>query len=49
MTGYIKNIYLNTPLKQYKYFRLRLEDTPKEIVIEYKLQKKSILDVYIYL
>ena len=49
MTGDIKNFYLNTPFKLYEYVCLQLEDIPEEIVIEYKLQKKSILDGYIYL
>ena len=36
MTGGTKNVYLNTPLKQFDYVHLRLEDIPEEIVTEYK-------------
>ena len=34
MTVDITNFYLNTPLKQYEYVWLQLEEIPEEIVTE---------------
>ena len=45
----IKNVYLNMPLKRHKYLQIRLTDIPKEIVNEYKLHEKVMLDEYVYL
>ena len=39
MKWYIKNFYLNTPIKRYKYVRLQLEDSRKEIVTEKSYNK----------
>ena len=48
MTGDLK-VYLNTPLKRYEYVQLKLEDTPKEILEEYKLKEKATSEGYVYL
>ena len=33
----IKYLYLNTPMKRYKYMRLKLAELPEDFVNEYKL------------
>ena len=48
MTREINIFYPSTPLKWYEYVRLRLEDIPKEILTEYKLQHKANPDSYVY-
>jgi hypothetical protein len=35
----IEDCYLNTPMKRYKYMRLKLADIPEEIIEEYKLRE----------
>ena len=37
MTIDIKDIYFNTPMKRYKYMRLKLAELPEDFVNEYKL------------
>ncbi len=37
MTMDIKDFYLNTPMAQYEYMRLRLADMPEDIIVHYKL------------
>ena len=49
MTGDVKNFYLNTPLKRYEYVRLKLEEIPEEIIVEYKLREKATAEGYVYL
>jgi hypothetical protein len=44
----IKDFYLNTPMKRYKYMRLKLSNIPKEIQIEYKLGEITTSDGYVY-
>ncbi len=44
----IKDFYLNTPTKQYKYMRLKLSVISEKILIEYKLCEIATLDGYVY-
>jgi hypothetical protein len=44
----VKDFYLNTPMKQYEYMRLKLTDIPKEILIEYNLHEIATSDGYVY-
>ena len=37
---YISNFYLMTPLKRPEYIRAKIDNLPKEIINEYKLQEK---------
>ena len=40
MTIDIKDFYLNTPMEQYKYFRMKLNLFPKKVIGEYNLCNK---------
>jgi len=40
MTLDIKDFYLMTPMKQYEYFRMKLDLFPQDIIDEYKLASK---------
>jgi hypothetical protein len=40
MTIDLKDVYLNTPMSQYKYFRMKLELFPQDVIDEYGLQNK---------
>jgi hypothetical protein len=44
---YLKNFYLNTPLHQPEYVRIKLADIPQEFIDKYKLNKLA-LDSWIY-
>ena len=44
----IKDFYLNTPMKRYKYMFLKLVDIPEEIIEEYKLREIVTDDSYVY-
>ena len=33
----VKDFYLNTPMKRYKYMRIKITDIPGEIIEHYKL------------
>jgi hypothetical protein len=44
----IKDFNLNTPMKRYKYMRIKITDIPEEIINEYKLNKKVTEDGYVY-
>ena len=48
MTMDIKNFYLNTPLKWYEYFCLKVEDIPEDVQQEYQLHKKATHDGWVY-
>ena len=48
MTIDIKDFYLMTPMDRYKYFRMKLELFPQDIVEEYGLQDKVDLDGYAF-
>jgi hypothetical protein len=45
---YVKDFYLNTPMKRFKYMRLKLNDMPEDIIIEYKLHEIATEDGYVY-
>ncbi len=49
MTLDIKNFYLNTPMEQYKYVRIKLDDVPEEIIQQYLLQDKVDSEGYIFI
>ena len=49
MTMEIKNFYLNTPLKQYKYLYLKLTDISKDIQQQYELQTKATSEGWVYI
>ncbi len=44
----VKDFYLNTPRKRFKYMQLKLNDIPEEIIIEYKLPEIATEDGYVY-
>ena len=48
MTLDVKNFYLNTPMERYEYIRIKLDDIPKEIIVEYNLHEKVTSDGYIF-
>jgi hypothetical protein len=48
MTLDVKNFYLNTPMACYKYVKIKLEDIPEEIILEYQLHDKVTTDGYVY-
>jgi hypothetical protein len=48
MTLDIKNFYLNTPVVRYKYIRIKIDDIPDEIIVEYNLCDKVSNDGHIY-
>ncbi len=49
MTVDIKNFYLNTPMLHYKYIRIRLDDIPDKIIVQYELRKKVDGNGYVYI
>ena len=49
MTLDVKNFYLNTPMKRYEYVRLKMEDIPEEVIIEYNLRKLATKEGYVYI
>ena len=49
MTMDISNFYLNTPLKQPEYIRMKINDIPEEIIAEYKLRDLLEPDDCIYI
>ena len=44
----IKNFYLATPMKRYKYIKLKLNTLPEEIIQEYKLNYIATPDGAVY-
>jgi hypothetical protein len=44
----IKDFYLNTLIKRYKYMHLKLADIPEEIIEEYKLREIVTDNSYVY-
>jgi hypothetical protein len=44
----IKNFYLCTPMRRYKYMRLKLSDMPDNIIAHYHLLNISTPDGYVY-
>jgi hypothetical protein len=49
MTLDINNFYLNTPMAQYKYIRIKLDDVPEEIIQQYLLRDKVDSEGYIFI
>ena len=49
MTLDVKNFYLNTPMGRYEYVRIKIDDIPEEIIVEYKLKDKVTSDGYVYI
>ena len=48
MTIDIKNFYLNTPMEQPEYMRLKIADMPENIIKQYNLRDMETRDVYVY-
>ena len=44
----IKNFYLNTSLKRYKYLKLKMEKIPDDVIEQYKLKQKATSKGLIY-
>jgi hypothetical protein len=44
----VKDFYLNTPMKRFKYMQLKLNDIPEEIIIRYKLREIVTEGGYVY-
>ena len=49
MMIYISNFYLMIPLKRLEYIRIHIRDIPDEIIIEYKLKKKTDAKDVVYI
>ncbi len=48
MTLDAKTFYLNMPMVRYEYVRIKLDDIPEKIIVEYELCKKVTKDGYFY-
>jgi hypothetical protein len=48
MTLDVKNFYLNMPMVRYEYVRIKMDDIPEEIVVEYNLRDKATSDGHVY-
>jgi hypothetical protein len=48
MTLDVKNFNLNTPMARYEYVRIKIDDIPEEIIVEYNLCKKATSDGHVY-
>ncbi len=48
MTVHIKNFYLNMLMVWYEYVRIKLDNIPEAIIVEYKLGEKVTEDGYVY-
>ena len=35
----VKDFYLNTPMKQYEYMRIKITDIPEEVIERYRLRE----------
>ncbi len=44
----LTDFYLNTPMKQPEYMRLKLSDIPEEIIVQYKLRGIATPEGYVY-
>ena len=49
MNFYIKDFYLNTPMKWREYMRLELSDLHEYFINKYKLTAKTTKDSYMYI
>ena len=48
MTMDIKDFYLNTPMAQYEYMRLRIANMPDDVIKHYNLTNLTTPDGYVY-
>jgi hypothetical protein len=48
MTLNLKIFYLNTPMTRYEYVRIKIEDVPEEIIVEYNLRDKVASGGHVY-
>jgi hypothetical protein len=48
MTLDVKNFYLNMPMVRYEYVCIKIDNIPKEIIVEYKLRDKVTTDGHVY-
>ncbi|KAL7485762.1 hypothetical protein ACHAW6_011360 [Cyclotella cf. meneghiniana] len=48
MTVDIKNFYLNTPLRRYKYLKLWLKDLPEDVIDYYNMWENATVDGFVY-
>ena len=48
MTLDVKNFYINTPMTRYEYVRIKIDDVPEEIIVEYNLRDKIASDGHVY-
>ena len=48
MTLDVKNFYLKPSMTRYEYVRIKIDDIPEEIVVEYNLHNKVAGDGYVY-
>ena len=44
----IKNFYLNTPMAQKEYLRLKISDMPEDVIEQYGLREKATADGFVY-
>ena len=44
----VNDFHLNTPMKRFDYMRSKLNNTPEEIIIKYKLHEIVTEDGYVY-
>ena len=49
MTLDVNNFYLNTPMACFEYVRIRIDDVPEEIIVEYQLRDKVSPDGHVYI
>jgi hypothetical protein len=47
MTLDVKNFYINTPMTRYEYVRIKIDDVPEEIIVEYNLRDKIASDGHV--
>ncbi len=48
MTLDVKNFYLNMPMVRYEYVRIKIDDIPDKIIVEYNLHDKVSNNGHIY-
>ncbi len=48
MTLEVKNFYLNMPMVRYEYVRIKIDDIPDKIIVEYNLRDKVSNNGHIY-
>jgi hypothetical protein len=48
MTLDVKKFYLNTPMVRYEYVRIKIDDIPEEIIVEYNLCDKVTPDGHVF-